>query len=50
MTLKLESRLPREGRNNNNLRYADNNSLMVESKEELKSLLVRVKERVKKLA
>ena len=28
----------------NNLRYADSNSLMVESEEELKSLLVRVKE------
>ena len=31
-------------RNINNLRYADNNSLMVESDEDLKSLLVRVKE------
>ena len=50
MTLKLESRLPREGRNNNNLRYADHNTLMVESKEDLKSLLVRVKESVKNLA
>ena len=50
MTPKLESRLSREGKNNNSLRYADDNTLMVESKEELKSLLVRVKERVKKLA
>ena len=50
MEHKLESRLPREGRNNNNLRYADHNTLMVESKEDLKSLLVRVKERVKNLA
>ena len=31
------------GRNINNLRYADNNSLMVENKEELKSLLMKVK-------
>ena len=30
-------------RNINNLRYADNNSLMVENKEELKSLLMKVK-------
>ena len=36
MTPKLESRLSREGRNNNNLRYADDNTLMVESKKELK--------------
>ena len=32
------------GRNNNNLRYADNTTLMAESKEELKSLLMKVKE------
>ena len=31
-------------RNINNLRYADDNTLMAESKEELKSLLVKVKE------
>ena len=31
-------------RNINNLRYADNNTLMAESKEELKSLLMKVKE------
>ena len=34
----------------NNLRYADDTTLMTESKEELKSLLMRVKRRVKKLA
>ena len=34
--------------NINNLRYADDTTLMVESKEELKSLLMKV--RVKKLA
>ena len=38
------------GRNNNNLRYVDDTTLMAESKEELKSLLIRVKRRVKKLA
>ena len=32
------------GRNINNLRYADGNTLMTESKEILKSLLMRVKE------
>ena len=37
-------------RNINNLRYADDTTLMAESKEELKSLLMKVKERVKKLA
>ena len=31
-------------RNINNLKYADGNTLMAESKEELKSLLMRVKE------
>ena len=39
------------GRNINNLRYADNTTLMAESKEELKSLLMKVKqESEKKLA
>ena len=32
------------GRNLNNLRYADDTTLMAESKEELKSLLMKVKE------
>ena len=32
------------GRNINNLRYADNTDFMAESKEELKSLLMKVKE------
>ena len=31
-------------RNINNLRYADDNTLMAETKEELKSLLMKVKE------
>ena len=38
------------GRNINNLRYADDSNFMAESEEELKSLLMKVKERVKKLA
>ena len=38
------------GRNINNLRYADDTTLMAESEEELKSLLMKVKKRVKKLA
>ena len=37
-------------RNINNLRYADDTALMAESKEELWSLLMKVKRRVKKLA
>ena len=36
------------GRNINNLRYADNTTLMAESEEELKSLLMRVKEESEK--
>ena len=36
-------------RNNNNLRYADDATLMAESEEELKSLLMRVKEESKKV-
>ena len=38
------------GRNINNLRYADNTTLMAESEDELKSLLRKVKEESKKLA
>ena len=37
------------GRNINNLRYADDTTLMAESKEELKSLLTKVKEESKKV-
>ena len=36
------------GRNINNLRYADDTSLMAESKEELKSFLMKVKEACEK--
>ena len=37
------------GRNINNLRYADDTTLMAESKEELKSLLMKVKEESEKV-
>ena len=37
------------GRNINDLRYADNTTLMAESKEELKSLLMKVKEESEKV-
>ena len=37
------------GRNINNLRYADDTKLMAESEEELKSLLMKVKEESEKL-
>ena len=37
------------GRNNNNLRYADDTTLMAESEEELKSLLMKVKEESEKV-
>ena len=38
------------GRNINNLRYANDTTLMAESEEELKSLLIKVKEESQKLA
>ena len=38
------------GRNINNLRYADDTTLMAESKEEPKSFLMKVKEESEKLA
>ena len=38
------------GRNINNLRYADNTTLMAESEEEMKSLLMKVKEESEKVA
>ena len=38
------------GTNINNLRYADDTTLMAESEEELKNLSMKVKEEVKKLA
>ena len=41
---ELQAGNKRAGRNINNLRYADETTLMAESKEELKSLLMKVKE------
>ena len=46
MMHKLESRLL--GKNNNNFRYADSTTFMAESKEELKYVLMKVKEQSKK--
>ena len=43
-----QTRIKIARRNINNLRYADDTTLMVESKEELKSLLMRVKEESEK--
>ena len=47
---KAQAGIKIAGRNINNLRYADDTTLMAESEEELKSLLIKVKKRVKKLA
>ena len=41
---EAQARIKTAGRNINNLRYADNTNLMAESEEELKSLLMKVKE------
>ena len=41
---ELQAGIKIGGRNINNLRYADDTTLMAESEEELKSLLMRVKE------
>ena len=41
---ELQARVKVGGRNFNNLRYANDTTLMAESEEELKSLLMRVKE------
>ena len=45
---EAQARVKISGRNINNLRYADNTILMAESKEELKSLLMKVKEESEK--
>ena len=47
---ELQAGIKIGGRNISNLRYADDTTLMAESEEEPKSLLMRVKERVKELA
>ena len=47
---ELQAGINTGGRNINNLRYADDTTLMTESEEELKSLLMRVKEEHFRLA
>ena len=47
---EAQARIKIAGTNINNLRYADDITLMAESEEELKSLLMKVKEESKKLA
>ena len=47
---KAKARIKIARKNNNNLRYADNNTLMAESEEELKGLLMKVKEESEKLS
>ena len=46
---KAEAGIKTAGRNINNLRYADDTTLMAESKEELKSFLLKVKEESEKV-
>ena len=48
--VELQTGIKISGRNINNLRYADDTTLMAESEKELKSFLMRVKGRVKKVA
>ena len=45
----LAWRIPGTGGNTNNLRYADDTTLMAESEEELNSLLMKVKEESEKV-
>ena len=46
---EAQARIKIAGRNINNLRYADDTTLMAESEEELKSLLIKVKEESEKV-
>ena len=46
---EVQARIKIAGRNINNLRYADDTTLMAESEEELKSLLMKVKEESEKV-
>ena len=46
---EIQARIKIGGRNINNLRYADDTTLMAESEEELKSLLMKVKEESEKV-
>ena len=47
---EAQARIKIAKKNINNLRYADDTMLMAESEEELKSLLMKVKDKMKKLA
>ena len=47
---EAQTRIKIAGRNINNLRYADDTTLMAESEEELKSLLIKGKEKSEKVA
>ena len=46
---EAQARIKIAGRNNNNFRYADDTTLMAESEEQLKSLLMKVKEESEKV-
>ena len=46
---EAQARIKIAGRNSNNLRYANDTTLMAESKKELKSLLIKVKEEREKV-
>ena len=46
---EAQARIKISGRNSNHLRYADDTTLMTESEEELKSLLMKVKEESEKV-
>ena len=46
---EVQAGIKTAGRNVNNLRYADDTTLMAESEEELKSLLMKVKEESEKV-
>ena len=48
MTDKAQAGIKVAGRNINNLRYADDTTFMAESKEELKSLVMRMKDEIEK--
>ena len=47
---EVQAEIKTDGRNINHLRYADDTTLMAEHEEELKSLLMKVKEESEKLA
>ena len=50
MLVEAQAGIKIAGRNINNLRYADDTTLMAESKEELKSLLMKVKKESEKVS